>query len=290
MGIWTLRTVIIACVVVAIAMPSIASSEPLRSEWPQSTSGLHAAMSGGPGDLSRETVRAQNSDDPESAQNRSVREESDESLPAWLPGGPSLAEQRREGAADTEGAFAAYTPASGPFLLVPSSGSRSTASVAWSGRSISDLESTPKNRPVWIAADDISLDARVIEAGIDRRSGEMEIPTAAATTGWYRYGPTPGEPGTTVIAGHFDDEVGLSVFGKLGRLEPGASVEIVLLDGTKVRYAVRETVRYRADELPTDALFRRDGPSTLALVTCTGRFNWSTMRYEETLVVYADLT
>jgi hypothetical protein len=75
-------------------------------------------------------------------------------------------------------------------------------------------------------------------------------------------------------------------FRRLGALEPGALIEVGGEDGTAHSYVVVERTMYDKDSLPSD-LWRNSGPETLVLITCGGKFNRDTRRYEQNIVVYA---
>jgi hypothetical protein len=73
---------------------------------------------------------------------------------------------------------------------------------------------------------------------------------------------------------------------RLGALDPGARIEIGGNGEPVHEYMVVERTMYDKDSLPAD-LWRKTGPETLVLITCGGRFNQATRRYEQNIVVYA---
>ena len=82
-----------------------------------------------------------------------------------------------------------------------------------------------ESRPTHIRAPAIGLDTTIIELGV-QRDNEIENPKTYKEVGWYKHGPTPGEPGPAVILGHVAAEVGPGIFGYLRLLEPGDLIEI----------------------------------------------------------------
>ncbi|GAA1172786.1 hypothetical protein GCM10009584_12190 [Ornithinimicrobium humiphilum] len=131
---------------------------------------------------------------------------------------------------------------------------------------------------------DVPLDAVAVAA-----DGQMEVPDDASRAGWYRHGPPPGSAaGSAVVAGHVDDPTGPGAFLALTEAAEGDDVLVDLEDGTTVRYRItaRETVA--KPELAVDDLFRRDGPSVLRLVTCTGEWSRATGHYTDNLVLTAE--
>src|SRR5689334_11364195 len=67
----------------------------------------------------------------------------------------------------------------------------------------------------------INVNANVEYVGLDSRR-YMDVPKKAENVGWYDLGPRPGEIGSSVFAGHLDDESGApAVFWNLKKLSPG---------------------------------------------------------------------
>jgi LPXTG-site transpeptidase (sortase) family protein len=145
---------------------------------------------------------------------------------------------------------------------------------------------TPQNQPVSLDIPAIGVTGGpVIAVGVEP-NGEMEVPPADEV-GWYRFGPTPGQAGATVLAAHvaFDGRNG--IFVRLDELSPGDEVTVGLADGTTATYVVETTRQFPKDGLPDDELFAREGPETLVLITCGGRFDTDARSYEDNIVVTA---
>jgi LPXTG-site transpeptidase (sortase) family protein len=158
--------------------------------------------------------------------------------------------------------------------------------VRWTSASVKASRPERQPAPKRLKIPSINVDATVAAVGPDN-AGNMTIPDEFNTAGWYKHGTAPGEPGSAVIAGHFDDHRGRSVFYYLARVNAGDDVLIEREDGSIARFRIEEVARYDADDLPSEKLFSRNGDPMLALVTCTGRFDRAAGRYTETLVVYA---
>lgn len=128
-------------------------------------------------------------------------------------------------------------------------------------------------------------DAPVIPVGV-LENGEMEIP-GRLEVGWYRFGPSPGEEGSSVLAAHiaFDNRPG--VFRRLADLELGDIVTVDYDDGTSQDFEVIELAQYDKQELPFDRVFSKTGDPVLTLITCGGEFNRSISSYEDNIVAYA---
>jgi LPXTG-site transpeptidase (sortase) family protein len=127
-------------------------------------------------------------------------------------------------------------------------------------------------------------DAPVEPVGVEP-NGEMEIPPADEV-GWYRFGASPGEPGSAVLAAHIAYDGVDGVFRRLDRLVAGDEVAVSFDDGSREAYVVTEVVTFDKDALPDD-LFARDVPERLVLITCGGEFNPDLRSYESNVVAYA---
>ncbi|MEM8905736.1 MAG: class F sortase, partial [Actinomycetota bacterium] len=139
--------------------------------------------------------------------------------------------------------------------------------------------------PVSVRIGDLEIDAPVVPVGVEP-DGLMEIP-GASEVGWYRFGPTAGEDGSTVLAAHVDFNGERGVFFDLRDLEAGATVEVELDDGTVRRYEIVDNTTYLKDDLPLDDVFRRDGDEVLTLITCGGAFDSVARSYEDNVVALA---
>jgi hypothetical protein len=144
----------------------------------------------------------------------------------------------------------------------------------------------PPPAPVAITVDGVPIDAApVIPVGVEP-NGEMEIP-GAREVGWYRFGPTPAEEGSSVLAAHIAWNGRSGVFRRLADVEVGAVVTIDYADGSRTRHLVTEIAQYAKDALPLERVFAKSGPPVLTLVTCGGSFNRSLNSYDDNVVVYA---
>jgi LPXTG-site transpeptidase (sortase) family protein len=145
----------------------------------------------------------------------------------------------------------------------------------------------PDPKPVGLIVESLDIaSAPIVEVGVES-NGEMEIP-GATEIGWYRFGPTPGESGSAVLAAHIAFNGRDGVFRDLEDLEVGAVVEVLYDDGSSKRFRVTETTQYAKDELPVDRVFSKDGAPELTLITCGGDFNRSLRSYSDNVVAYAE--
>jgi sortase (surface protein transpeptidase) len=171
-----------------------------------------------------------------------------------------------------KGASTAPAPAVGPH-----SGSR-TAPLA---RSV----------PVRIMIPAIAVNASVIGLGLNA-DDTIQVPPLAEhnVTGWYEYGPTPGQQGPAVILGHVDSATGPSVFYKLKDLHKGETVYVTLADGQRPAFTVDGIQVAAKDRFPTSAVYGQVAYQGLRLITCGGPFDTASGHYLDNIIVYANRT
>lgn len=136
----------------------------------------------------------------------------------------------------------------------------------------------------------VELDADVRPVGVDPKTGELAVPEAVSSVGWYRYGPgLDAGSGSVVIAGHVDSSTqGMGAFSRLAEIHPGDRVEVRAADGSVRDFRVVSREVFGKSEVPYDRLFARDGRARLTLVTCGGAFDRTTGSYRDNIVVTAE--
>ena len=138
----------------------------------------------------------------------------------------------------------------------------------------------------WLEIEAIGVSAPLVSLGLNP-DRSLQVPGDAASAGWWRGGPEPGERGASVIAGHVDSRNGPAVFYRLRALRPGAAIEVTTEEGTTARFVVERTERYAKDRFPTRRIYGRTRGSTLRLVTCAGSFDAARGHYRDNLIVFA---
>jgi LPXTG-site transpeptidase (sortase) family protein len=152
---------------------------------------------------------------------------------------------------------------------------------------LADLRPAARAMPIGLIIEKLEVDAPIGEYGVDS-SGRMDVPDNVTEAGWYKFGPSPGEAGSAVLAAHVDlAGPGRGLFYDLDQLEPGDIVSISYSDGSSAEFEVYARSIYLKSELPLDAIFSRTGQPTLTLVTCGGDFSRSANSYDSNVVVYA---
>ena len=138
--------------------------------------------------------------------------------------------------------------------------------------------------PVGLSIPSIGVDSQVIPVGLEP-NGEMEVPPASLT-GWYLYGPRPGEvDGTSVLAAHVDYGGERGVFFELRSVQVGDEVTVTDESGGTHRFVVTERYQVDKDQLPIEQIFVADGPPGLTLITCGGSFDSGARSYQDNIVV-----
>ncbi len=133
----------------------------------------------------------------------------------------------------------------------------------------------------------IRVDAPVEYVGLTAERA-MEAPKGWWNVGWYERGPKPGEQGNAVIAGHLDSESGPAVFWQLDKIRVGDEVRVVDVQGSTIRFRVREIQVYYNEDAPLTKIFGRSDGAHLNLITCDGYFDPDAGIYDRRLVVYTN--
>lgn len=133
----------------------------------------------------------------------------------------------------------------------------------------------------------IGVDADVIDLGL-APSGEVEVPSDFAQTGWFDETPQPGRVGVSVITGHVDSRTGPAVFFRLAELSPGDRIEVHGVDGAVVEFEMRRAEQHRKTAFPVEEVFRASDRPELVLVTCGGVFDADERSYRDNIIVTAE--
>jgi hypothetical protein len=151
---------------------------------------------------------------------------------------------------------------------------------------LADTRPAPRAMPVRLRIPAIAVDAYIVPVGV-AEPATMEIPGDVATVGWYRFGATPGEPGSALLVGHVDSHIqGAGVFFRLSTLGVGSRLAVGFKDAPTKWFDVVARRVYDKRHLPP-RLFVRSGRPILILITCGGSFDRTTRHYSDNVVVYA---
>ncbi|MGW5788907.1 class F sortase [Streptomyces sp. NPDC003757] len=149
----------------------------------------------------------------------------------------------------------------------------------------------PRSRPVRLLIPDISVDAPFTDLAIGAK-GQLQPPPAGNTNlvGWYAKGASPGEKGTSIIAGHVDTKTSAAVFARLDQLDEGDEFQVVRADGRKATFEVDSLETFEKDDFPSDRVYGDADRPEVRLITCAGDYDHKAKDYTDNLVVFAHLT
>ncbi|WP_285702624.1 class F sortase [Microtetraspora sp. NBRC 16547] len=137
----------------------------------------------------------------------------------------------------------------------------------------------------------LGISAPIKSVGTDK-SGAIETPPISNhnLVGWYRGGPTAGQPGPAVMLGHKDTMTRSAVFTRLHELQNGDTIEVVRMDGTVAIFTVGGVEQANKQTFPTERVYGERDNAELRLITCGGTYNRSTGHYVDNVIVYATMT
>lgn len=156
------------------------------------------------------------------------------------------------------------------------------------GANVVSAEPVASGLPVRLKIPAIQVDAAVVLVGLTP-DGAMDAPKSPSDVAWYKLGPSPGENGSAVIAGHFGWKDNMpAVFDNLSALKKGDKIYVENDKGEMMTFVVRE-LRSFDDKGNTAEVFNSsDGKAHLNLITCEGVWNKKTKSYSGRLVVFTD--
>jgi sortase (surface protein transpeptidase) len=150
------------------------------------------------------------------------------------------------------------------------------------------VKAAARSVPLALSIPAIDVSVPLSELGLNP-DDTVQVPTSIQEPGWYEYGPSPGQVGSSVILGHVDSYQGPGVFFELRNLRPGDDVDVRLADGVIAHFVVRQVAMYLKADFPTQLVYGSHGYSALQLVTCGGVFDSQTGHYLSNIVVYTSL-
>ncbi len=149
----------------------------------------------------------------------------------------------------------------------------------------------PRSIPTQLSIPAIGVNASVLDLGLNP-DHTVQVPplSAGGNAGWYRYSPSPGELGPSIILGHIDSaKSGPAVFFKLGALRKGNTVSVRRADNTVAVFRVDAVAEYPKNHFPTLTVYGNTDHAALRLITCGGEFDFSAHSYVDNIVAYASL-
>jgi hypothetical protein len=148
------------------------------------------------------------------------------------------------------------------------------------------LAARPVTTPVRVTIPALDVDGPVLPAGVNSES-ELDVPPDAGTLVWYRHGPSPGERGSAVVAGHLNWRGVSGLFADLAATPIGAEITVGYDDGSKQSFVVSSVELVPKPAVSVNGVFARGGARVLRLVTCGGEFDDAVRSYRSNVVVTA---
>ncbi|WP_405088534.1 class F sortase [Microbispora sp. NBC_01389] len=185
----------------------------------------------------------------------------------------------------------------GPLALTTTTASSSSSPVSSSSNTASTNKAKTSTaakatgRPLKLSIPSIGVKARVGSVGV-QKSGVIQAPPLSrpSLTGWYRFGPAPGDQGPAIILGHVNTRKGAAVFSRLRELKRGNKIAVLRADGKTAIFTVDGIEQVSKSAFPTKRVYGNTITSSLRLITCGGVFNAKEHSYTDNIVVYATLT
>jgi Sortase domain len=151
---------------------------------------------------------------------------------------------------------------------------------------ISVLAPIPVAAPTRVIVEALNIDGPVVPVGVNADS-QLDVPPDARTLVWYRYGPSPGAPGSAVIAGHLNWKGTNGLFARLDEMPVGATITVVYDDGSQKDFIVSTVELVDKPAVAVNGIFAREGEPVLRLITCGGEFEKAVRSYRSNVVVTA---
>jgi hypothetical protein len=147
-----------------------------------------------------------------------------------------------------------------------------------------------RSEPTRLSIPAIGVNAPFMKLHLDA-SGKLGVPPENNTNlvGWYADGPTPGERGNAIVAGHVDTTTGPAVFLFLSLLKPGGTADITRADGTVATFRVDSVETFSKDSFPDRRVYGDTKDAELRLITCGGTYDRGKRDYRSNVVVFAHL-
>jgi sortase (surface protein transpeptidase) len=141
--------------------------------------------------------------------------------------------------------------------------------------------------PLRLSIPRLSVNALVVAVGLTPE-GAMDVPQRPEDVGWYQYSARPGMKGNAVLAGHLTWYGVDGVFRRLVEMKPGDTALIQAADGQQREYGVAWHEEWPLNTAPVGKVFEPLDVPALTLITCGGRWNAATQRFDTRVVIRAE--
>lgn len=122
------------------------------------------------------------------------------------------------------------------------------------------------------------------------KDNAMAVPSNIHFAGWYVNSVKPGEPGLSIINGHYSGIYNDAIFVKLAKVKAGDGIEIEFGDKSVKTFEVVEVVTV-AENVSAARLFEQktDITNQLNLITCGGKYDKTNETYSDRVIVVSKL-
>lgn len=146
-------------------------------------------------------------------------------------------------------------------------------------------ESMSRSVPTSVRIPQVGLHASLVPVHISA-DGQLPLPEDPSRASWLASSVTPGERGTSIMAGHVDTLKGPAAFYHLSAVRPGMRIDVARADHTTARFTIDAVAVYPKDHFPDTQVYGPTPGPSLRLLTCTG---WDAVarEYRDNVVVYA---
>ncbi|MFD3736193.1 class F sortase [Streptomyces sp. NPDC058632] len=202
----------------------------------------------------------------------------------------SLLGGREDPPADTLGTHAPPAASTTASASAPPSATATRPEPSRSAAPRSTGTYLPRSAPTRLHIPDIDVDAPFTDLAIGA-SGQLDAPPPDDTNlvGWFADGASPGERGTSIIAGHVDTKTSAAVFARLSELEKGDRFEVERADGREAEFVVDHAESFAKEDFPDERVYADTDDAQVRLITCSGDYDRKAKDYTENLVVFAHL-
>ncbi|MGC5343479.1 sortase domain-bontaining protein [Streptomyces sp. DT171] len=159
---------------------------------------------------------------------------------------------------------------------------------AHSMRTARPVDGMSRSVPTVVRIPDVGMSVPLVPVQLSG-DGKLPLPEDRTRASWLASSVTPGERGTSVIAGHVDAREGPAAFYQLSAVKPGMRIEVRRTDGTTARFTVDAVAVYPQDDFPDATVYGPTPGPSLRLLTCTG-WDANAHEYRDNVVIYATPT
>lgn len=155
--------------------------------------------------------------------------------------------------------------------------------------SLLDKYTVPADQPRSIRIKSVDITGLVQRVGLTKDNA-MAVPSNIHFAGWYVNSVLPGKPGLSIINGHVSGIYADAIFKQMLKVKANDVVEIEFGDKSIKKFLVLEIKAFPEDQSAQYLSTPKAGiVSQLNLITCGGKFDKASQRYEDRIIVTTKL-